>query len=85
LHRPVHEHLEVVACSGVFQNSAVLNDNWNKFLIPTDHKISSENSSRLLLRRVATWGAMWVMTHPFPNVEPKIFRLIKLLMCKPNE
>ena len=37
------------ASSGVLQNSAVLNDNnWNKFLIQIDHKLSIENSYRLL-------------------------------------
>jgi len=35
------------AGSGVFQNSAVNDNNWNKFLIQIDHKLSSENSSRL--------------------------------------
>jgi len=37
------------AGSGVFQSSTVLNDNnWNKFHIRIDHKLSGENSSCLL-------------------------------------
>ena len=38
-----------------------------------------------VLRRVATGGAMDQFAPPIPKVAPKIFRLIKLLVCKPKK
>jgi len=36
-------------------------------------------------RRVARGGAMGAIAPPIQKVAPKIFRLIKFLVCKPNK
>jgi len=58
------------AGSGIFQNSAVLNDNnWNKFLIQIDHKLCSENSARLLPKGKYIRERFLVLGKQLPNVE----------------
>jgi len=60
----------MVAGSGVFQKSAVLNDNnWNKFLRQLDHKLCSENSARLLPKGKYWRERFLVLGKRLPNVE----------------
>jgi len=59
------------AGSGVFQNSAVPNDNnWNKFLAQVDQKLCSEYSARLLPKWKYWRESFLVLGKQLPNVNP---------------
>jgi len=59
----------MVAGSGVFLHSAVFNDNWHKFFIQIDHKLSSENPSRLLPNGKYWRERFLVLGKHLPNVK----------------
>ena len=67
--RCIWKPLEIVAGSGVFENSAVMNDkHWYKFLTQIDHKLCSGNSARLQLKGKYWRERFLVLGKQLPNV-----------------